>query len=188
MKLTTLFLFALFAFSSCSTEREAVMPFRNFISSGDRLFPVKSSDAEFFFRIWINNSTSIDRVVSISKIDSSETFSGYFTEIGFLMKDKKTKSYYRQFEIEPKSGFEEFKNKIDSLNLLDLKDEKVLDELPFHQPFSSYTVEIKTNNKFNSFRFDTYYPAKGKIEEKYEVIERLIFEEFDIPHYFKFKK
>lgn len=188
MKLTTLFLFAQFAFFSCSTEREAVMPFRNFISSGDRLFPVQSSDAEYFFRFWINNSTSIDRVVSISKTDSLDKFSGYFTEIGFLTKDKKPKQYYRQIKIEPKSGFDEFKNKIDSLNLLDLKNEKDLDELPLHQPFSSYTVEIKTHNKFNSFRFDTYYPYKGKIDKKYEAIERLIFEEFNIPLYFKFKK
>lgn len=69
-----------------------------------------------------------------------------------------------------------------------MKNEKDLDELPLHQPFSSYTVEIKTHNKFNSFRFDTYYPYKGKIDEKYEAIERLIFEEFNIQQYFKFKK
>jgi hypothetical protein len=67
MKLTILSLFILFAFFNCSRGREAVMPFRNFISSGERLFPVKSSDAEYFVRIWINNSTSIDRIISISK-------------------------------------------------------------------------------------------------------------------------
>ncbi len=187
MKWTIVFLFILFAFFSCSTGREAVMPFRNFISSGDRLFPVKSSDAEYFFRIWINNSTSIDRVVSISK-DSLDKFRGYFTEVGLLTNNKKTKQYYSQIKIEPKSGFDKFKNKIDSLNLLELTNEKDLDELPLHQPFSSYTVEIKTHNKFNSFRFDTYYPSKGKIDGKYEAIEHLIFEEFDIPQYFKFKE
>ena len=187
MKLTIISLFILFAFFSCSTGREAVMPFRNFISSGERLFPVKSSDAEYFFRIWINNSTSIDRIISISK-DSLDKFRGYFTEVGLLTKGKKTKKYYRQIKVEPKSGFDEFKNKIDSLNLLGLTNEKDLDELPLHQPFSSYTVEIKTYNKFNSFRFDTYYPYKGKIDEKYEAIEHLIFKEFDILQYFKFKK
>ena len=187
MKWAIVFLFIMFSFFSCSTQREAVMPFRNFISSGNRLFPVKSSDAEYFFRIWINNSTSLDRVISISK-DSLDKFRGYFTEVGLLTKGKKTKQYYRQIEIEPKSGFDRFKNKTDSLTLLTLTNEKDLDELPLHQPFSSYTVEIKTNQKFNSFRFDTYYPYKGKINEKYEAIEHLIFEEFDIPQYFKFKK
>lgn len=102
MKLTTLFLFALFAFFSCSTEREALMPFRNFISSGDRLFPVKSSDAEYFFRFWINNSTSIDRVVSISKTDSLDKFSGYFTEIGFLTKEKKPNSIIDKLKLNRK--------------------------------------------------------------------------------------
>ncbi len=163
------------------------MPFQNFTTSGDRFFPVKSSDAEYFFRIWINNSTSIDRVISISK-DSLDKFRGYFAEVGFLTKGKKTKQYYKQIKIEPKSGFDEFKIKLDNLNLLDLTNEKGLDELPLHQPFSSYTVEIKTHRKFNSFRFDTYYPYKGEVAEKYGKIERLIFEEFDLPEYFKFKK
>ena len=105
-----------------------------------------------------------------------------------MTKSKKTKQYYRQIKVEPKSGFDYFKNKIDSLNLLGLTNEKDLDELPLLQLFSSYTVEIKTHNKFNSFRLDTYYPYKGKIDEKYEEIEHLIFKEFDILQYFKFKK
>ncbi|MDP4214175.1 MAG: hypothetical protein Q8926_16290, partial [Bacteroidota bacterium] len=71
----------LFVLAGCSTGREAVMPFRNFLYSGERLLPVKTSTAEYFFRIWINNSTSIDRVISISK-DSLEDFRGYLTEMG----------------------------------------------------------------------------------------------------------
>jgi len=141
------------------------MPFRNALSSGDRLFPVKSTNAEYFFRIWINNSTSIDRVISISK-DSLDPYRGYFTEIGLLTKGKKLKQYYRQIDIEPKNGFEKFKNKVDSLSLMDLTKGNDLDELPLHQPFSSYTVEFKNSRTFNSFKFYTYYPYKGRIDKK----------------------
>ncbi len=188
MKLIIVFLFSLFTVFSCSTEREVVLPFRNFISSGDRLFPVKSSDAEYFFRIWINNSTSIDRVISISKTTSGE-FSGYFAEIGILIKGKKRKPYYRQIEIEPKNGFDEFKQKIDSLKLQEMTSAAHLNELPLHQPFSSYTVEFKEDKKCNSFKFETYYPySNSTITSKYEAIEKLIFDEFNIRQYFKFQK
>lgn len=184
MKWTVLLLFA---FASCSSGREAVMPFRNLGYSGYRLFPAKFSTSEYLFRIWINNSTSVDRVISVSK-DSLEDFQGYLIEVGILTKGEKTKQYYRQIKIKPKSGFEKLKQKIDSLNLLTLSTEPDLTELPLHQPFSSYVVEIKNHNEFNSFKFDTYYPYKGEINEKYEAIETLIFEEFDIKEYFKFPK
>jgi hypothetical protein len=172
--------------ASCSQTREAVMPFRNFEYSSEGLFPVNTSNAEYFFRIWINNSTSIDRVISISK-DSLEEFQGYLTEVGILTKGKNSKTeYYRQIKIKPRSGFKAFRNKIDSLNLLNLSTQTDMNELPLHQPFSIYVVEFKNNNKFNTFRFDTYFPYQGKINEKYAVIEKVIFDEFDMKQYFKF--
>jgi hypothetical protein len=177
----------LFVFASCSPGREAVMPFRNLGYSSERLFPVKTSTAQYSFRIWINNSTSIDRVISISK-DSLEDFQGYLMEVGILDLGKKYKQYYRQIKITPKSGFKAFKNKIDSLNLLNLSTQIDLSELPLHQPFSTYVVEFKNQNEFNTFKFGTYYPYKGQINKKYEAIEKLIFEEFDIKQYFKFTK
>jgi hypothetical protein len=183
MKWKIVFLFFL---ASCSASREVVMPFRNFGYYGERLLPVKTSSSEFLFRIWINNSTSIDRVISISE-DSSEGFQGYLTELGTLEKGKKTIQYYRQIKIEPKSGFEVFKNKIDSLNLLKMSTQIFLDQLPLHQPFSAYVVEFKYRNEFNSFLFDTYYPYSGEINKKYSDLEKLIFEEFDVKQYYKFQ-
>jgi hypothetical protein len=177
----------LFAVTSCSTGREVIMPFRNYGYSGNRLLPVKTSTAEYSFRIWINNSTSIDRVISISK-DSLDVFRGYLTEIGVLLKGKKSIPYYSQNKIVPKSGFEIFKKKLDSLNLLQLTNEVDLTQLTLHQGFSTYVVEIKNHNDFNTFQFDTYYPQKGQINEKYSAMENLMFAEFDIRHYFKFPK
>jgi soluble cytochrome b562 len=58
-------------------------------------------------------------VISISK-DTLEDFKGYLTEIDALLNGKKSKQYYRQIEIKPRSGFKIFKNKIDSINLLNL--------------------------------------------------------------------
>ena len=184
MKWTVLFLFIL---ASCSAGREVVMPFRNLGYSGNRLLPVKTSTAEYSFRIWINNSTSIDRVISISK-DSLEDYTGYLTEIGVLINGKKSTQYYRQIKIEPKSGFEVFKNKVDSINLLNLSTQLELLPTPLHQPFSTYVVEFKNHNEFNTFQFDSYYPHKGKINEKYAAIEKLVFDEFEIKQYFKFPK
>jgi hypothetical protein len=177
----------LFVLAGCSTGREAVMPFRNYLLSGERLFPVKTSTAQYFFRIWINNGTSIDRVISISK-DSLDEFRGYLTELGFLGKGRNSKEgYYRQIEIKPQSGFTKFKNKMDSLNLLTLSTEPDLTQIPLHQPFSTYVVEFKDHHEFNCFRFDTYYPYKGDINEKYASIEKLILDEFNLPQYYKFR-
>lgn len=126
--------------SSCSPSRETGMPFRNFEYGGDRLLPAKTSNAEYYFRIWINNSTSIDRIISISK-NSLEDFQGYLTELAILLKGKNTdQEYYRQIKIKPRNGFKAFKNEMDSLDLLNLSSQCDLPEFPLHQPFSIFVV------------------------------------------------
>jgi hypothetical protein len=184
MKWTALFLIVA---ASCSPGREAVMPFKNLGYSGERLLPVKTSTAEYSFRIWINNSTSVDRVISISK-DSLDDFRGYLTEVGVFVSGKKSTPYYRQTKIEPQSGFQVFKAKLDSLNLFQLNNKVGLIELASHQGFSTYVVEVKDHSNFNTFQFDSYYPHEGQINEKYSSIEKLIFAEFNIRQYFKLRK
>ncbi len=184
MKWTVLILFVV---AGCAAGREAVMPFKNLGYSGERIFPVKTSSAEYSLRIWVNNSTSIDRIISISK-DSLEDYTGYLTEIGVLINGKKSTQYYKQIKITPKSGFEVFRNKADSINFLDLATQSELLPTPLHQPFSTYVIEFKNHNQFNTFQFDSYYPYKGKINDQYAAIEKLVFEEFEIKQYFKFPK
>jgi len=50
----------------CATGKEAMMTFRNMAYTGARIFPVKNNEADFSFRVWINNATSIERVITVT--------------------------------------------------------------------------------------------------------------------------
>jgi hypothetical protein len=183
-QLLTIFLLTT-VISSCTTSYEVVNPFKNLGYSGDRLFPVKTNFSEFSFRIWISNSTSIDRIISISK-DSAGDFQGKLIEYGKLFNGKTYKNFYADDDIIPKDGFKVFKQKLDSLNLFDLKDKPYIDIVE-HEPFSTYVIEIKNKGVFNTFRFDTYYPNKTEQLNQYTAIEKLIFDQFGIKKLFKLK-
>jgi hypothetical protein len=172
--------------TSCSAGYEVVNPYKNLGYSGDRLFPIKTNHSEFSLRIWISNSTSIDRVISISK-DKDEDYQGSVIEFGKLFNGKVYTDYYKNFDIKPKDGFSTFKQQVDSLNLLNLKTKPDI-EIVYDQPFSTYVIEIKEDNSFNTFRFNTYYPYETEQEDIYSKIEKYITNEFDIQKLFKFKK
>src|SRR5688500_12345607 len=94
--------------SSCAPGKESVMPFRNMAYSGERLFPISASDAEAILRVWFNNGTSLDRVITVSR-DSLFGNQCKLAEFGFLsirgVFKPKTRSYYNEKEIKPKSGY-----------------------------------------------------------------------------------
>lgn len=186
MTRTTYTLIFSIALLSCSTSYEVVNPFKNLSYSGDRLFPVKTNLSEFTFRIWISNSTSIDRVISISK-DSAEAYKGNLIQYGKVFNGKRYTDYYSSSEIKPKDGFAIFRKRLDSLNLLTTKNKEDI-EIVHHEPFSTYVVEIKDKNSFNTFRFDTGYPHQSNDANVYAKIEQLIFEQFDLRNMFKFEK
>ncbi len=163
------------------------MPFKNFGYSGERLFPVLENDADFTFRAWVSYSTSIDRVFTIS-YDSLFNYQGKLLEIESKMvgKNKKVRTTFTQVQIVvSRSGFEKFIKKVDSLNLLDVSDQKQENfSVALHQPYSLYVIEVKSHGKTHQFRFNTYFPAsKEKVENKYEEIQDLIFREFDFKFY-----
>jgi len=87
---TLLFFFGVFTtiLSGCSSTKEYVMPFKNYMYSGERLFPVSTSDAEFSFRAWVSYSTSVDRVFTIS-YDKDLGYQGKLLEIQSIMARKK---------------------------------------------------------------------------------------------------
>ncbi|MDP9047121.1 MAG: hypothetical protein M3N14_03230 [Bacteroidota bacterium] len=173
----------------CSTPKEFVMPFINFTYSGERLFPVAKSDADFSFRAWVNFSTSIDRVFTVSH-DTFFNYSGKFLEIrGRALNQKlKDKTTFKEINITPHSGFEKFIVRVDSLNLLEMTDQKDSDFMhPFDLPFSIYVIEITSHGKTNQFRFFTNFPRKEKVDDKYQKIQELIFEEFPVKFYFKYR-
>lgn len=177
----------LLALVSCSTGHEVIMPFRNMGYSAERILPVKTSNADYELRIWVNNSTSIDRIVSISR-DTLDGFSGYLSEIGIIVDGKKNNQYYRKASIVPKSGFESFISRMDSIGILELSNQEDNLSLPLHQPFSIYVIEIKQGSRFNTFKFKSYYPYEGQIDKKYKTIEKIIFAEFALNKLFLFKQ
>jgi hypothetical protein len=173
--------------SGC-TAYEMVMPFRNYVTSGESIFPLKNNDSEIAFRAWINYGTSVDRVITVSK-DSLFGNQCQIVEIGKLDKKRlfrtKSREFYYQRETTPTSGYASFFNMIDSLSLIKLTSQ---DSFAFamHTPFSHYVIEIKQNDSYNLFKFNTHFPdTSWQVENKYQVIENLIFNEFDFHFYMK---
>ena len=162
------------------------MPYYNFEYTSNRLFPVSLSDANFEFRIWINNGTSIDRVISVSK-DKSLGDEAYLTEIGKLSAGRKSKNFYSNTKVIPKSGIDGFIAKIDSIKLAGFENQIDSNNVvvAFDRPFSLYVVELKENGKYYSFRFTTYFPAKENIATKYTALQSLIFSEFSYSFHMK---
>lgn len=189
MKQIVIYLIAISLITSCSIGHETVMPFRNMEYSGERLFPLEKNDSKIAFRVWINNGTSIDRVITVS-FDSSFMNQCRLNEFGFLVKKGILKSrnirFFNDKEIIPKNGFDNFFQTIDSLKLIDYSSQDSFDYVLDHQPFSLYVVEIKNNNKYNQFQFKTHFPnSKMEVDDKYGLIEKLIFREFDYEFYMK---
>ena len=162
------------------------MPFYNFGYGASRLQPIAVSDVSFAFRVWINNGTSVERVISISR-NSDLTYDVYLDEINVVSKHNKSEKFYRKVKFSAKSGAEKFISKIDSLNLFSYKSvpDSAFTFTATHQPSSLYVVEIKEGEKYNCFKFRTHYPITQRENSKYGDIENLIFQEFDYKFYFK---
>jgi len=170
-------------FSRCSTPKEYLMPFYNFGYTGERLLPIAVSDADFSFRVWINNGTSIERIISISK---SKNYGGeaYLDEISVASQRNKPLKFYSKQKTMPTSGIEKFIQKIDSLDLYTYRNQTEEISMELHKPFSLYVVEIKNNGKYHCFRFKTNYPSKSFATGKYDTLQNLILEEFKYKFYF----
>lgn len=184
--MTRIFIILLLALTGCSAEQEIIMPFRNIDYSSERLLPLESSFSDFAFRVWINNGSSIDRIISISK-DSQFGKQGYIFEIGSMSKKGMFKTKYKRLfnctEIKPKNGFDAFFSKLDSLNLLNYKSQTDFSYTVSHHPVSLYVIEIKKNGRYNQFSFRTYYPDNDKISIEYQIVKSLILEEFELKNY-----
>jgi len=179
-----LFFIILFLFG-CRTRRELVMPFVNMGYSADRLFPVSESNPDFSFRAWVSLSTNIDRVFSISS-DKEWGTEGKLLEIIRRMPHNKNddRTSFRETNIIPRSGFDEFVLKADSLDLVNMKgqDEKEF-QITLHEPIALYVIEIKRHGKTNHFQFRAHLVNDTKIEEKYQKVVDLILKELPFRFY-----
>ena len=109
-----LYISVLIVFVGCSSGYESILLFKNLDYSGERILPIKSNNSELCFRVWFNNSTSIDRIITISK-DSLSGYQGKLTEIGYANNRKKKNTFFNEESIEPKCGFEKFFQKFGPL-------------------------------------------------------------------------
>jgi hypothetical protein len=166
-------------FAGCSGGKEVVMPFKNYSYSSSRVFPIQKNNTEFSFRVWMSISTSVDRILSVSR-DSLWSDEASIVEVGFLARGKKTSRHYVERRITPRSGFDRFVRTVDSLDLLSLKDQQEPVPIALHQPVALYVVEIKKGDSYNCFRFNTSFPPDTTTESEYKILEDFILAEFDI--------
>jgi hypothetical protein len=172
---------------SCDAKKEVIMPYYNFEYTTDRLLPVIFSNADFEFRVWMNNGTSVERVISVSK-DKSLGDNAYLALIGNLWAKRKSKQIYKQNKITPKSGIDGFIAKADSLGLANFQSQAdTAFTFAFDQPFSLYIVELKENGKYHCFKFNTTFPVAKNNITKYDAVQNLIFIEFGDPLRKKYK-
>lgn len=184
-----LLIFLSYLILSCSSSQEAFMPFRNMAYSGQSLLPVQKNNADWIFRIWINNGTSVDRIITVSN-DSLFKNQGKLLEIGFLDKkglfSTREEYFFKEKSVVPKSGFDEFMLKIEALNLADYVNQDDFEMLIDHEPFSLYVVEYKKDRKYNQFVFRTHFPVENfSNDDKFKSLEKLLFDEFNIDFYLK---
>jgi hypothetical protein len=182
-----LFFVLIISLIGCSVKKtESVMPFYNFGYTASRLQPLSLEETDFSFRIWINNGTSIERVISISK-DSTYGPQSYLDEIGTLSNKTKNQFFYKKSKILPESGIDGFIAKLDSMKISEIESQKDKDVPPtgMHEPFSLYVVEYKKLGKYHCFKFYTVFPHKSKEDTKYVQFEKLIQNEFKFNFYFK---
>ena len=159
----------------CSARKEVYLPFYNLGYSASRLFPIAMSDSKFACRIWINNGTSVERIISISSDGGSEDVG----EICNIPAFKGKVSKIETSPIMPISGMAGFIDKIDSLDLLNYRSqEDTAFSAPMHRPFSLYVVEIKRGHRYNCFKFCTQFPNEENDRSKYTRLQLFILEQF----------
>jgi hypothetical protein len=186
-KLTIPFLLYCVLLLSCATKKEVVMPYYNYGYTADRILPVNFSSADFEFRAWINNGTSVDQIISISK-DKTYGDKAYFAVIGNLWAKNRSKQFYNQIKITPKSGIDGFIAKVDSLGLANFESQPDSSfAVAFDQPFSLYIVELIKNGKYHSFKFNAPFSAREKGDKKYDTVRNLLYSEFDFSLRKKYK-
>lgn len=139
-------------FAGCSALYETAMPFNN-LGYTTRLFPVQSNNFEKTFRVWFNNGTSIDRIITVSMDSVLPPYGmGYesnFVDIGSVYKrrlfsDKlrnKSVKIFKTRDIQPRSGYDRFFEKLDSLNLFEYQKQTDFIWRFGHRPISFYVVE-----------------------------------------------
>ena len=159
--------------ASCDTPREVMMTYRNYSLTANRLLPLQFCNDKKCVRIWVSRSTSLDRVISISKSKDS-SYSCELTIFGPGIGSRHNKGYFITKKLVPKSGYVNFFQQIDSLSLNSFHDQKDM-EVVYDYPVEICIVEYLDNGSYSKFRFQL-----GLSNSNYKVLEQLIKKEFPI--------
>ena len=159
----------------CSSSKEIKLGFEQPDMIADRLFPIEVSDSDTIIRIWIQNSRSVNRVIT-AEFKSEIGYSTLYTEFGYLYRKTlfgtKRKSIFRQRNVFPDGKSEDFLNQLHALKPLNLVDEKNFDLGP-HDVISFYFVEVKYGASINKFQFNQHLPDTSANNSVYGKIARL---------------
>ncbi len=183
-----IYLFGLL-FIGCATPYEARLMFSNIDYNAMSIRPLSFSNDDFAFRLYANNGSSLDRIITLS-VDTMQFFAdtliadidiikeGDIKYIGTLFYEKNNKSVgtFQSIQLDR----ERASKTIDKLKEMNLFSYEFRDTIPLalHTPFSTYVIEIKNGKQYHSFRFATHYPTKTPLTTKYEKLEKDFFEFF----------
>ena len=165
----------------------AIYPFMDW-SNPDSVFHsydtvkiMKDTESNFLVRFWIDQSSSVKLFIEIR-----DTVDGYkATKVAFgeeYNSNHKSKKIFEIHDIQPKSKWNDFINKVESIDFMDYNSRYhswQIDGGPLHTPMIWFRVEYFNNNQHNDFVFWKFFGREfPEYMEKYEKIVSLIDSEF----------
>jgi hypothetical protein len=165
---------------------EARLPFSNIDYNSMSLRPLNLQETDFSVRFYINIGGSVDRIITlgadsvrrdINNPDSvtSIQLSGVIQQIGrlFYESNDSTIYYYNEIEMDYLQ-VDSLLKKVQNLNLQKYQSRKTMKVIP-DQPNSLYTIELKTDDHYHTFYFNTLYPTEKSEDSSYGELQNQIF-------------
>jgi hypothetical protein len=169
-----------------NAQVEARLPFSNIDYNSMSLRPLNLQETDFSVRFYINIGGSVDRIITlgadsvrrdINNPDSitSIQLSGVIQQIGRLFYESNDSIVYYYNEIEMDyMQVDSLLKKVQNLNLQKYQSRKTMKVIP-DQPNSLYTIELKTDDHYHTFYFNTLYPTEKSEDSSYGELQNQLF-------------
>ena len=154
-----LFIVILFLTCSCVQPKsyfENVMPFKNYTATYSPFVPINLLDLDTVYRIWMFESTTLDRLIVISNNEQDE-LNAELILFGSVLNKKETKEVFKRRMLHGKDSLNSF---IENLQLI-TKGESVNPDtlrVVYDEPIKHYILEKKINNNIETI----YINPEGK--------------------------
>lgn len=154
--------------SSCAQSRhyyELQFPYKNYAENYSPLAPIQALESDSIYRIWLFESTSIDRLIVIAK-DVEGKFQSSLLEFGFAQNKKVNKEVYRSKSLQGKDSLYTFMEylqkipKVDTINNM---------EVAYDEPIKHYILERKLNNTIETIKLDPEGEAIKDIKNQFNL-------------------